>query len=429
MIFKLPDFKKLSPSLSDYYSYSKPKSSTLSIKKLFILIFFFSLIILPFQNYSFKGIITILKNNFTVIKPVEAKTHDKEILGFAPYWTINKLDSVDFSTLTTLAYFDLPIQADGKIDKNAQGYITFKSEKATTVFNKAQSNGTKVVVTITQMDNEIINEFLSNPSAQDIAISEIILEIKSHKLNGVNIDFEYVGDPGSITREQYTEFVKNLTDNIREEIPNSHITVSVYAMSAKEYKLYDLEKLAMYTDGIFMMAYDFATSSSDTAMPTAPLYGYKEGKYMYDISTAIEDFLKVMPSEKLILGVPYYGYNYMVSHPNNNVNTQNIYSQHSRVDTYEKNVNSSNPDKIGWDDIGKVGWKAYYIEELDVWRMIYIEDQKSLALKYDMAIDRNLGGVGMWALGFDEGKSELWDVLKEKFGVKIANSNFNKQSI
>jgi hypothetical protein len=39
----------------------------------------------------------------------------------------------------------------------------------------------------------------------------------------------------------------------------------------------------------------------------------------------------------------------------------------------------------------------------------------SLRKKYDQVIRRNLAGIGIWALGYDDGYQELWDLLAEKF--------------
>ena len=50
--------------------------------------------------------------------------------------------------------------------------------------------------------------------------------------------------------------------------------------------------------------------------------------------------------------------------------------------------------------------------------MIFLDDVKSLDIKYDFAKENKLGGVGMWALGFDDGKGEMWQLLGSKFGKK-----------
>ncbi len=61
--------------------------------------------------------------------------------------------------------------------------------------------------------------------------------------------------------------------------------------------------------------------------------------------------------------------------------------------------------------------------------MIFIEDKKSLGIKFDFAKAKNLGGVGMWALGFDDGKIDFWALLQEKFGVKLADNRVIERNI
>lgn len=364
----------------------------------------------------------------TVMSLRERKT-TREVFGFAPFWKFDSLDNVDFNVLTTFAYFGIPVNGDGSMDKTDPGYDTFKSDKATQIFNKAHKAGTRVVLTLTQMDNGSIDQLMDNQEAQDKIIQETITEVKNRGIDGVNIDFEYVGDPGDEYRNKFTNFVSKFTDDLHSKIPNSKLTVSVYASSVKDPKIYDIGKIASKTDGIFMMAYDFAVSGSDNAIPTSPLYGYKSGKYWYDVSTAVEDFLKVMPSNKLILGLPWYGYDYLVYQPEVKAETRPYWSWRGKptAQTYSvaKNISAKSDGvtayQTGWDNDGKVGWKAYYVGETNTWRMIFLEDEKSLGIKYDFAKSKNLGGVGIWALGFDEGRKEMWSVIREKFNDRLAS--------
>lgn len=365
-----------------------------------------------------------------------------EVFGFAPWWTFSKLDNVDFSTLTTLSYFGVGVDGEGNLDKEGQGYNTFTSEKATEVFKKAHQNGTRVVLTLTQMKNDPIRNLMDNPEAQSKVINDSVEMVKARGIDGINVDLEYTGDPGPQYRQKFTTFVNNLTQKMHSEVPSSRVTVSVYASAVKDPKIYDIKELSAVSDGIFMMAYDFAVAGSNNAIPTSPLYGHKEGKYWYDVSTAVDHFLAQMPSEKLILGVPWYGYNYAVSEPQiKAVRNKGYYASYkkgrrtysyfvpikSHAQTYAIVQNEVSPEQEGWDDFGKVGYKAY--QEGGTWRMIFMEDQKSLSLKYDFAKDKGLAGVGMWALGFDDGKNEMWTLLKEKFGEKnlAANVFVNKE--
>jgi spore germination protein YaaH len=321
------------------------------------------------------------------------------------------------------------------------------SEKATALFKKAHQNGTRIVLTITQMDNASIRQIMDDPAAQESLIAQSVEMVKERGIDGINIDFEYSGDPGEEYRQKFSAFSKNLTDRIHGEIPSSRVTASVYASAVKDPKIYDIKTLSEATDGIFMMAYDFAVAGSANAIPTAPLYGHKEGKYWYDISTAVDEFLTQMDSKKLILGVPWYGYNYAVEAPTvKTATTKGYYTSYKKgkrtyrsyvplksyAQTYTLVQNEIGTDsenyKEGFDEYGKVSWKAYY--EGGTWRMVFIDDVRSQAYKYDFAKEKNLAGVGMWALGFDNGKGEFWDLLKDKFGIKdVADASITNREI
>lgn len=411
------------------FSYLKGSSHLSPVEKLwsistFLLGSFALLLVIGMSYTPVHNIISPLVANFTSLKPLTESKKGHEVFGFAPYWTINKLDNVDFSALTTFAYFGVPINPDGTLDRTDQGYRVFKGDKATEIFKKAHKHGTRVVLTLTLMDNPSIDAFMDSPQAQQTTIEEAVTEVKNRGIDGVNVDIEYVGNPGASRRNSFSTFIKNITERMHAEIPGSRVTVSVYASSAQSPKMYDIAAIGNTADGIFMMAYDFAVTGSDQAMPTAPLYGYKEGKYSYDIATAVEDFLKVMPADRLILGVPYYGYNYLIyGNPKVKAETRpGSWRGRPTAQTYSLVKDNVVADREGWDEVGQVGWKAYYVPESDTWRMVFLDDEKSLAIKYDYAKSKNLAGVGMWALGFDNGKTELWTLIKRKFGTKLAST-------
>ncbi len=388
------------------------------------------------------GVVALPQSTSVILSPLSMQQHAtvertvqkdmaQEVFGFAPYWTLHKLANVDFSTLTTLAYFDVPVAETGHFDTGDDGYIRFQSAQATALFDKAHANNVRVILTLTQMDNATIKAFLDDPAAQRTMIDETLAILKEKKLDGVNIDFEYVGNPGLGYKQKFSSFVSTLTRDMHRRLIGSYVSVSVYAASAKEQRLYDMTFLGASADGIFMMAYDFATTTATTAMPTAPLYGHKEGEYWYDIATAVEDFTKVMPAEKIILGVPYYGYNYAVAKPEPQATAYpRSWSGKSFAQTYEmiqevvEGEDGVLAVKTGWDDVGKVSWKAY--KTAYGWRMVFVEDEQSLAQKYDFIKAKQLGGVGIWALGFDNNRTELWNLLVQKFGKNVSLTSMKR---
>lgn len=387
------------------------------------------------QSQNVLRIISPLASSLIPLQPLTQSKSAYEVFGFAPYWNLEKLDNVDFNVLTTFAYFGIEVDGYGNLVTEDPGFEGFYSDKATALFKKAHAHKTRVVLTLTQMQNSSILALMDDLDAQNNAIAQAVSQVKKRGIDGINIDFEYTGDPGGEYRDKFSTFVTNLTNEMHAEIPGSSVSVSVYASAVKDPKIYDIAKLAKNDIKIFMMAYDFAVAGSDNAIPTAPLYGHKENKYWYDISTAVEDFLTHMPASKLILGIPLYGYNYLVYEPKVKAQTRPYWSWRGtpKAQTYDVVQDTITPAmegvddyKTGWDEYGKVKWIAYHVVDTDTWRMIFLDDHQSLNIKYDFAKNKQLAGVGMWALGFDSGKDELWALLRQKFGAKLASSKTGK---
>ena len=354
----------------------------------------------------------------------------KEVFGFLPYWNANKTDRINFNVLTTLAYFDIKVNPDGSINEDDQGYQAFESKEMTQVFKKAHAAGTRVVATLTMMDGPSIESFLDDPDAQKALVKSSAEMVRERGIDGVNVDFEYFGGAGPEYKPKFTAFITSLTQEMHATVPSSKVSVSLYASVKIAPRLYDLKSIAENSDQVVMMAYDFATLSSEVAMPTAPLYGHSKGDWWYDVSSAVDDFLTVMPANKLVLANPYYGVNFPVVQPEVKAATLSAYWGGAEHMTYADDKDSITPDMkgatkfvTGWDDDAKVGWKAYYMPSTGVWRMSFMEDVRSLNAKYDFALSKNLAGVGIWALGNDGSNTELWNLLQDKFGTKLADNS------
>src|SRR3989338_169576 len=364
----------------------------------------------------FLGLFFVGNNRFIqnlINKTVKSRQY--EIFGFAPYWSLSKMENIDWNTLTIFAYFSLPVTADGSIDHGSFEFSVFEGSQLAELIDRAKDHQVKRVITLTQMEAPIVESFLANPEAWNKIADESIRIIKEKDLDGVNIDFEYI-PTNDYLRGQFSRFVDSYTKILKEKLNNPYITVSVLASSARFDKIYDIGYLAKVTDGIFVMAYDYYYPGSKTAGPTAPLYGFNNGKgpYWYDVSTAIEDFLKVADSGKIILGVPYYGWSYPVESPK--PGSERIFNLATLATTKDKEQNNrliAITPAGGWDNLAQVSWRGYW--DKNGWHVVYLEDKKSLSKKYDFAKEKNLSGVGIWALGYDNGDNILWAVLSDKF--------------
>lgn len=338
----------------------------------------------------------------------------KEVFGFLPYWYIDSAKNINFDVLTTLAYFDLGLLSNGAIDTSAPGWAKLNTPSTQEIFNEARQHNTEVVLTFTVFQNQTIEGLLLSPESRDRAMNVMVDSVKQLRVDGINIDVEYQGNASPELRQAFTTFVRQVSKKMHTEMPESQVTVSMYAGSAKYSMLYEVKPLSEVTDGIFIMAYDFSTASSERAAPNAPLTGSPK-TYWYDISSAIGDFLASgAHPDKLILGVPYYGYDWPTS---GQAPKSVVVPGRSRAVTYDmvRTIIEQHGGVRKWDYEAQSPYVAYH--EGGQERVIYYDDAESLALKYDAINAHNLKGAGIWALGQDGGADELWELLERKFST------------
>lgn len=361
------------------------------------------------------------------VPPTPKINSTTEVFGFAPYWNLSKLSNIDWKTLTSFAYFSLPVDETGVIDRSSYEWNIFSGDKVKSLFKVAGQNDVRKIVTLTQMEAPVIEGFLESPKAWENLANETVDILQEQDLDGVNIDFEYMA-ANDYLRLQFSKFITTYREILKAKRPDTYLTVSVLASSVRFNKIYDIATIARQSDGVLMMTYDFYYSRSDSAGPTAPLNGYNngDGPYWYDVSTAVADFLTVADEQKIIMGVPYYGWNYPAA-----IAEPLAVNYLGAVATTNEKAQKENLIKVtpigGWDDQAKVSWRGYW--DSDGWHIVYLEDKKSLSLKYDFVKEQKLKGVGIWALGYDNGDDELWTLLREKFvttqGLADLTSNGN----
>lgn len=371
--------------------------------------------------------------NLDGVAPLSQLNKSKFIVyGFAPYWNLTK--TVVQPEITHLAYFSLPITADGELDgitneeaSDADADISsrrWRSEQLDAVVNDLRPNQA-FTITLTQFDKTGIETFLSSPSAQTRfqAALQSFLSDTTRPVSGINVDIEYPGEATPELRQDYVEFlqrVRQIADTFSQakKKPKLDLSISVYANAANRQLLWDLPALTPYVDHVVVMAYDFHRSSSPIAGPVAPMFGAKQN-WDNDVVLHLKEFLQIMPAEKVLLGVPFYGYEWETTtgearslvFPGTGAT-----ASYSRVQKLLQSTDSAEvadgPIIQGWDDDALSPYVIFTKDNRQ--HVIYYEDARSLSYKLDLINELRLGGVAIWALGYEDGSRELWDEIKLK---------------
>lgn len=357
------------------------------------------------------------------LAPIFSKPGHKIAFGFLPYWNLKSVDELTIKPLTHLAYFGIDFNPDGSIKKydrpgeKEPGWNKLNSEQFAKLYRQLKLLGKKVILTVIAMETEQIDTLLGDEQNRGKAINSILSVLVEKEFDGLNIDFEYMGYPETETRNNFTLFVTDLTRRCKAVNKKCEISLDVFADSAIKNRLYDLSALAKVVDQVIVMAYDYYRPSSTQSGPVAPLRGKcsRDSKKTpcldYDVVTSIGDINKYVESRKIILGVPFYGYEWQTV---DNSFLANTYPKTGAIATYKRIQGIFGSEQISslsasWSTLTLTPYLSYV--EDDKTYQIHYEDAASLKLKVDFIHQGKLGGLAIWALGYETPYQELWQTI------------------
>ncbi len=332
----------------------------------------------------------------------------KVVYGWHPYWNNGLQANYDWDLLSHFAYFAY------EVDANTGNAISTHSFSTIQSVTDAINAGVKVHLCATLFSNH--TTFFNNINAQRNFMHQIVTLVINRGAHGVNIDFEGMN---STHKTAFANFMNELADTFHTRIPGSEVTIAINAVEWSD--IFDINAMKNKVDYFIIMGYDYYYSGSTTAGPTDPLYNFVTS-YNYTLAKSVNYYLnKGCPANKLILALPYYGREYgtvsnaipsSVNNPPNCVsrtykfvrdNSTGYYTQANRV----------------WDRASFT--PAYIFHNGTEWRQCFIDDKYSMGRRMDLINQRNLAGMGIWALGNDDGYTDYWDNIREHFTTCSVN--------
>ncbi|HEY0827956.1 MAG TPA: glycosyl hydrolase family 18 protein, partial [Bacilli bacterium] len=277
--------------------------------------------------------------------------------------------------------------------KDASGNIEDSSDPGLAAWLKQQNIAIHPLVH-NQFNAALTTLFLSNPEAQKKFIAQLIQRAAELGVAGLNIDFESIS---SKDRDAYTAFIAALTTAAHQRSLIISIDLPRGSIKWNHLTAYDHVKLAGIVDYIITMTYDQHYSGSLSAGSVAGLQWTETG---------IQEFLSYgIPRDKLLLGIPFYMREWKIDSNGLLVSNRAIFMKDITAFMAEKKAIST------WDTTSQQ-YRVEYME--DGFKYVFwLEDEKSVKLRLDLAKKYDLAGVAAWRLGYDQ--AELWKMMiKEK---------------
>ena len=347
----------------------------------------------------------------------------KEIFGFLPYWELDSSLVLDYAKLSTIAFFGVGASAAGNLEKTKDGKATvgwagWTSSRMTTVINDAHRNNTRVVLTVQSFgwsDAGLTKQksLLGSATARQNLAKNIATAIRDRGADGVNLDFEPLA---SGYGDQFVDLVKRVRKELDAVQKGYQLTFDTLGYIGN----YPIEAATApgAADAIFIMGYDYRNGSASKVGSIAPL-----GGPTYDIADTIRAYTARVPASKLILGVPYYGRAWSTDSDKfgaNNISSTKNGASSTVIYTSALPVLAEHGRR--YDSVEGVAWTAYKRENCTAahgcvkpWRQLYVDDAQALKAKYDLVNAYGLRGAGIWALGYDGSRPELWNAIRDKF--------------
>jgi spore germination protein YaaH len=330
-----------------------------------------------------------------------------EVYGFIPYWLERPGTAAGLRTdlLTTVSLFDLWLTPNGSLNHGAGGYAAIESSSGTAIIRTVHAAGVRADVTLASFGFARNRAFLRNRTAERRAIAQTAALVKSRGLDGVTVDFE------SVYRKDLPalgQFVASLRRAIRARNPIGRVTVAVGASQAGVAMAAAV--LKDHADRVLIMGYDYRSGSSTTTGSTDPLL--RRGGGMSLTWTLNLYRAARLPMNKLILALPYYGMSWPTRSAR--VGTGPAVSAYRAAPAYAiavSKVHVSRHALRGYDPVEASAWVMTWNPVAHVWRQTYYDSPRSLIAKFSLAKTRGLAGIGLWALGYDNGSAANWKAI------------------
>lgn len=225
-------------------------------------------------------------------------TPPKRVLsGWLPYWTTQ--DSVSTFTRNSDLFSDVsPFWHDARQDGKGGVYLYDHLSKAERwkYVRQMRGKGVKIVPSVTDGTGaHYMRKVLGNRAKRQALVAAMVNKAVASGYDGLDLDFEtFAFSDGQSTwgstKKSWGAFVRELSAAL-----HAKGKILTAAVPTSDYWVYDFATLGKYLDKVRVMTYDYSTSSPG---PISPLWWF---------ASETSKMLKVIPGEKLQMGIPTYG--------------------------------------------------------------------------------------------------------------------------
>lgn len=238
-------------------------------------------------------------------------------------------------------------------------------------------------------NQEATHRLLSSSARSAAAIDQITQRVVDYGIHGINLDFENVA-PGD--RAAFTAFTANLAKKLHAV--GAVLSVDVSPNFNSDWTAaFDYKALGKSADYIVLMGYDEHWYGS--------IHPGSVASFSW-VETGLDTLLSDVPSSKIILALPFYTRDWTLNSKGNSTSAQDISLP------AQSSIISKKALTTTWDRSRGQYTTAYWQSGLK--HLIWLEESRSLSLKYEMALERGVAGFAYWHIGGET--TDIWASLR-----------------
>ena len=296
-------------------------------------------------------------------------------------------ETIDGVNVVSPSFFSLERGSNGEIYDNAKDdgaeYIEWAHNNNYQVWAMFSNNSLK------DTTSQILNDY----EKRETMIENLMDLVEEYNLDGVNVDFENMNESD---KDVYSRFLIELAPRLKKIGKTLSVDVTAPDGSETWSLCFDRNTIANVADYIVFMAYDQYGTSSNKAGTTA---GYNW------VEANVKKFLgqEDVDPEKIILGVPLYMR--LWEEEEDGTAKPEVVNMKDMFDVLPENQVAT------WDE----ELKQYYVEYEEDGKTykMWVENEKSVGEKINLAHQYNLAGIAFWEKD-RETNDEFWTFVKEQ---------------
>jgi len=375
----------------------------------------FTLALFGFQSHKD----VFAENETTPVTETSQPTQPQEVnavksnklVGYYAAWSAYSRyypNQIDATKLTHINYAFANISTDLKV---TLGYPDVDPENIRLLNTLKQSNpNLKTLISVGGWNwSGRFSDAALTEESRNVFADSCVDFITTYGFDGVDLDWEYPVAGGLNTNGKRPEDKQNFTlllKKIREKLDEKgirdqkHYLLTIAGGADKSYvNNVELTKIAPYLDFVNLMTYDLHGHWDTHTDLLAPLYANQDSspQYKTSVEQAVDTWLNAsFPREKLVLGIPFYGYLYS-SVPDSNRGLYQKFGGASSISYHDIIKNYLN--KPGYNRFVHSQSKVPWLFNGTIF--ISYEDGESIGYKSEFIKSKNLGGAMIWELSQD----------------------------